>query len=53
MRERGSVTPYSPECVEKKFSEVGLPEFRVLGSCARVCNPSYLSSLINWEGLIP
>jgi hypothetical protein len=42
---------YSPECVELEFSEVGLPEFRVLGSCASPCNPSYFSSMRNMAGL--
>src|SRR5215207_3647782 len=28
------LTPYSPKCLEWKFSEVGLPLYGVLGSCA-------------------
>jgi hypothetical protein len=42
---------YSPKCLEGEFSEVRFKG--MLRSCARSCNPSYLSSLINWEGLIP
>jgi hypothetical protein len=36
---------------EGEFSEVGLRLKGILGSCASPCNPSYLSSLVNWAGL--
>src|SRR5215212_5088313 len=39
--------PYSPECVEGVFSEVGLPLYGVLGSCTSACYPSYLTTLRN------
>jgi len=42
--------PYSAECVEGGFSEVGLPLY-ALRSCARFCNPSYLVTLRNTAGL--
>src|SRR5215208_5095798 len=40
---------YSPECVEGEFYEVRGDG--VLGSCAKPCNPSYLTSLCNTAGL--
>ena len=46
-----AIFSYSPKCVEEEFCEVELPIYRILGSCTRICNRSYLSTLYNWAGL--
>jgi hypothetical protein len=49
MQPRSTRVFYSPKCLEGEFCELRL--LGVLGSCARLCNPSHLSSLVNWAGL--